>query len=58
MLAFLGRINSRRVDEFRAPCVANFPLATAFRMVAKHEELKKQALAKLYDAREVDVVGS
>ncbi|KAI4527448.1 N-terminal acetyltransferase A, auxiliary subunit [Schizophyllum commune Loenen D] len=58
VLAFLRRIKSTRADEFRAACDAKFPLATVFKTPTEQEELKKQALAKLDDTREVDVVGS
>ncbi|KAL1747385.1 NMDA receptor-regulated protein 1-domain-containing protein [Schizophyllum fasciatum] len=58
VLAYLRRIGSARADEFRAACDARFPLATAFKAPAEQEELKKRALAKLDDTREVDVVES
>ena len=54
----MRRIKSARADEFRAACDAKFPLATVFKTPTEQEELKKQALAKLDDTREVDVVGS
>ncbi|TRM60398.1 NMDA receptor-regulated protein 1-domain-containing protein [Schizophyllum amplum] len=55
VLAFLRRIKSGRADEFRTAADARFPLATAFKTPAEQEELKKAALAKIDDAREVDV---
>lgn len=58
LLAYLRRVKSGRADEFRAACDAKFPLATVFKTSAEQEDLKKQALAKLDDTREVDVVGS
>ena len=58
VLAYLRRVKSGRADEFRAACDAKFPLATVFKTAAEQEDLKKQALAKLDDTREVDVVGS